>query len=44
MKRMILLCSTFLILALAACGAPQSSQQTAEEGDKPIVTVYRPST
>ena len=44
MKRLILFCSTFLILVLAACAAQPSSEQVADEGDGPIVTVYRAPT
>ena len=36
MKRLILFCSTFLILALAACAAQPSSEQFADEGDAPL--------
>ncbi len=44
MKRLILFCSTFLLLVLAACAAQPSTEQTVDEGDGPIVTVYRSPT
>ncbi|MEJ2751547.1 MAG: hypothetical protein ACK2U5_21545 [Candidatus Promineifilaceae bacterium] len=44
MKRLILLFSLFLVFALAACGGTSSPEQAVEEGDGPIVTVYRAPT
>jgi hypothetical protein len=44
MKRLILFCSFFMILALAACGGASAPAQTLEEGDGPIVTVYKSPT
>jgi hypothetical protein len=44
MKRLILFGSLLLVLALAACGAPPAADQTVEEGDGPLVTVYRAPT
>jgi hypothetical protein len=44
MKRLILFCATFFILLLAACSAQPAAEQTVEEGDGPIVTVYRAPT
>jgi ABC-type Zn uptake system ZnuABC Zn-binding protein ZnuA len=42
MKRLILFCSLFLLLALAACGGTSAPEQAVEEGDGPIVTVFKP--
>ena len=44
MKRLILLSSMLLVLVLAACSAQSPEEQTAVEGDGPVVTVYRPPT
>ncbi len=44
MKRLILFFSTFMILALAACGAQPSAEVAAGDGKGPIVTVYRAPT
>ena len=44
MKRLILFCSFFLIVALAACGGSSAPEQAIEEGDGPIVTVYKSPT
>ena len=44
MKRLIIFCSAFLVLVLAACGAPPAAEQAVEEGDGPLVTVYRAPT
>ena len=44
MKRLILFCSTFMIIALTACGAQPSLEDAAGEVDGPIVTVYRAPT
>ena len=44
MKRLILFCSMFLVLALASCAAPPATEQAVEEGDGPLVTVYRAPT
>lgn len=52
MKRLILLCSAFLLLLLAACtGQPSAGQaedvapaDTADAGESPVITVfYSPS-
>jgi hypothetical protein len=44
MKRLILLGSFFLILVLAACGGTSTPEQAVDEGDGPLVTVYRAPT
>jgi len=44
MKRLILFCSFFLVLLLAACGGTAAPEQAVEEGDGPLVTVYRAPT
>ena len=44
MKRLILFCSLLLGLVLTACVAQPSEEQAANEGEKPIVTVYRAPT
>ena len=44
MKRLILVWSTFLVLILAACVAQPATEKTPDEGDGPIVTVYRAPT
>jgi len=44
MKRLILFCSTFLLLLLAACAAQPAAEEVAEEGDGTVVTVYRAPT
>lgn len=44
MKRLILFCSFIMILALAACGGASAPEQALEEGDGPIVTVYKSPT
>jgi hypothetical protein len=44
MKRLILFCSALLVLALAACGAPPAAEQAVEEGEGPLVTVFRAPT
>jgi ABC-type Zn uptake system ZnuABC Zn-binding protein ZnuA len=44
MKRLILFCSLFLLLVLAACGGTSAPEQALEEGDGPIVTVYKSPT
>jgi ABC-type glycerol-3-phosphate transport system substrate-binding protein len=44
MKRLILLFTLVLVVVLAACGGTSSPEQAVEEGDGPIVTVYRAPT
>jgi hypothetical protein len=44
MKRLILFGSFFMVLVLAACGGTSAPQQAVEEGDGPLVTVYRAPT
>jgi uncharacterized lipoprotein len=44
MKRLLLLGSILMVLVLAACSAQSQEQQTAVDGDGPVVTVYRPPT
>jgi hypothetical protein len=44
MKRLFLLSSMFMVFVLAACATQPSAEQVAEEGDGPIVTVYRAPT
>ena len=44
MKRLILLCFTFLLLMLTACTAEPANEQASDEGDETVITVYRSPT
>jgi hypothetical protein len=40
MKRLLLFCSLLLVFLLAACGGTSAPEETGQEGDGPVVTVY----
>ena len=44
MKHLILIFSAVLMLLLAACTAQPEAEQSVEEGDGPLVTVYHSPT